>query len=75
MKYIPFEVVCDIVKALERLGILEIATMQSLRIVEIAYNRYYVFCSSPIYEAIGIWIHSGKHLSIERSEYEGKNSF
>ena len=44
MKYIPFEVVCDIVKALERLGILEIA-----------YNRYYVFCSSPIYEAIGIW--------------------
>lgn len=55
MKYIPFEVVCDIVKALERLGILEIATMQSLRIVEIAYNRYYVFCSSPIYEAIGIW--------------------
>ena len=55
MKYIPFEVVCDIVKALERLGVLEIATMQSLRIVEIAYNRYYVFCCSPIYGAIGIW--------------------
>lgn len=47
MKYIPFEVVCDIVKALERLGILEIATMQSLRIVEIAYNRYYVFAVRP----------------------------